>query len=595
MHDDQPRPSGENLANASAARGSVKPIRAYTTLVEMLRERARERGDARAFTFLVDGEGLTQDLTFGELDRQARAVAATLQECCAPGDRALLLYEPGLDYIAAYFGCLYAGVLAVPAYPPEPMRLEKTLPRLRVIADDSQSAVVLTSSAVMPLKSAFASMNPGTKGKEWFNTTDLDIAAAEPWREPRISGGTLAFLQYTSGSTTAPRGVMVSHNNLLDNVATGGVLGNYTPETVFVSWLPQYHDMGLIWGIIQPLYNGSHGVLMSPMTFLQRPYRWLKAISDYRATATGFPNFALDLCVRKVTPKQRDTLDLSSLKLAVNGSEPIRPESLDRFTEYFAPCGFAHETHCPGYGLAEATLVVSLASVPDPPARATVRVEALERHKVVVANGQEEGTRTLVGCGRTPRNWRVLIVNPETCILCAPDEVGEIWVSGACVAQGYWNRGEETERTFKALLADTGEGPFLRTGDLGFLRDGELYVTGRIKDMIIVDGLNHYPQDIEATLEACDKAVRPGGSAAFAVEVEGAERLVVAAEVSDARPPTQELTALFRKEISAWHDLHLHDVVLLSPRSLPKTSSGKIQRHAARDGYLAGTLDVVER
>lgn len=592
MHND---PSKGAQTGPASSSGNVKPGSTYSNLVEMLRDRARERGDATAFTFLVDGEGLTRDLTFGELDRRARAVAATLQERCAPGDRALLVFEPGLDYIAAYFGCLYAGVLAVPAYPPEPARLDKTLPRLQVITDDSGPAVVLTSSMVMPLKDAVVSMNPGAKAKEWLNTAEVDAAAADRWLEPRIPGSALAFLQYTSGSTTEPRGVMVSHGNLLEYLSVHHGLLNYSPESVFLSWLPQYHDMGLIWGILQPLYNGSRGVLMSPMSFLQRPYRWLKAISDYRVDTTAFPNFALDLCVRKVTQEQRDTLDLSSLRAAINGAEPIRPESLDRFTEYFAPCGFSAEIHCPGYGLAEATLGVTIGPVPDAPVLVTVKTEALERHRVVTAPGEEVGTRTLVGCGKTPEDWRLIIVNPETCTQCAPDEVGEIWVSGACVAQGYWNRPEETERAFKAQLADTGEGPFLRTGDLGFLRDGELFVTGRIKDMIIVDGLNHYPQDIETTLESCDQAVRPGGSAAFAVAVEGTERLVVAAEVSDTRPPTKELTALFRREISARHDLRLHDVVLVLPRSLPKTSSGKIQRHAARNGYLAGTLDVAER
>lgn len=574
--------------------GYVKPVGTYSTLNEVLRERAREREDGRAFTFLVDGEGVTLDMTFGELDRRARAVAAMLQERCAPGERALLVYEPGLDYIAAYFGCLYAGVMAVPAYPPEPMRLEKTLPRLQVIAGDSDSALVLTSSMVLPLRDAFVEMNPGTHAKEWLNTAEVHLSAAEQWVEPRISGDTVAFLQYTSGSTTSPRGVMVTHDNLVENTATSCVTGGYTADSVFFSWLPQYHDMGLIGGIMQPLYGGFLGLLMSPMTFLQKPYRWLKALSDYKVRTTAFPNFALDLCVRKVTEEQRDSLDLSSLRLAVNGSEPIRPESLERFTKYFAPCGFSHEAHCTGYGLAEATLVVTFASVPDAPALATVEAAALEKHRVVVASPQKEGTRTLVGCGKTLGDTRVVIVNPQTCVACGPDEVGEIWVSGSSLALGYWNRPEETERTFRARLADTGEGPFLRTGDLGFLIHGELYVAGRLKDLIIVDGLNHYPQDIEATLEQCDAAVRPGGSAAFAVDVEGVERLVVAAEVSDARPTGKELAALFRKEISARHDLRLHDVVLLSPRSLPKTSSGKVQRHAARDGYLAGTLDVVE-
>ncbi|MEX2015726.1 MAG: fatty acyl-AMP ligase [Candidatus Hydrogenedentales bacterium] len=574
-------------------RVEIKAADAYETFVDVLRERAADMPDVRAYAFLADGEDAEVNLTYGELDMQARAIAAVLQAVCSPGDRALLVYEPGLPYIAAWFGCLYAGVVAVPAYPPDPMRLEKTLPRLQVIVQDSDPAVVLASSMVMPLQDFFKALHPAGAATPWVDTERVDVVRAEAWRPPDITGDTIAFLQYTSGSTSEPRGVMVTHRNLLENVATSCVLGKYTEDDAFVSWLPQYHDMGLIGGILQPLYGGFLGVLMSPMSFLQRPFRWLRAISKYRGKSSAFPNFALELCAKKVTDEQKGELDLSCWKIAVNGSEPLRPDSVERFSAAFALCGFDASAHCPGYGLAEATLIVTF-SAPTRPARfIAVDGVALEQHHVVTAFDDASNIRRFMGCGGTLGDMQVRIVNPDTGQVYPPNEVGEIWVRGSSLAKGYWNRPAETEAMFHAVIAgDNGGAHYLRTGDLGFLQDGELFVTGRIKDMIIVDGANHYPQDIEATVESAHPALRAGCSAAFAIDGNGMERLVIAAEIApDA--DADRVRGAVRQKVAAQHDLRVHDVVFLKSRSIPKTSSGKLQRHACRAAYAANTLDTV--
>jgi len=341
---------------------------------------------------------------------------------------------------------------------------------------------------------------------------------------------------------------------------------------------------------------------MSPVAFLQRPLRWLQTISRTRGTTSGGPPFAYDLCVRKITPEQRATLDLSSWDMAFTGAEPVRPETLERFAATFAPSGFRREAFYPCYGLAEATLIASGGLKAAPPIVFTVQSAALERNRVVAATGEDAGARMLVGCGQSLRDQKIVIVHPETLTGCPSDEVGEIWIAGPSIAQGYWNQPEDTERTFHAYLADTGEGPFLRTGDLGFLKDGELFVTGRLKDLIIIDGYNHYPQDIELTVEHSYPALRPGCSAAFSVDVAGQERLVIAAEVERSYLPrrvqsldTKEVVQAIRRAVAEYHELSVYAVSLLKPGAIPKTSSGKIQHHVCRTNFLAGSLDVIEK
>ncbi len=562
-----------------------------SNLVDLVQHRAAHSAHDRAFIYLVDGETEEIQLTYQELDRQARAIAARLQELNLVGQRALLLYPAGLDFVAAFFGCLYAGVVAVPAYPP---RRNRSLSRIQAIADDAQARIALTTFNVWERVQPVLDQTPDLTKIEWLCTDKLPAGTERQWQLPDVHGDTLAFLQYTSGSTGVPKGVVLTHANLMHNSASIAYAFEHTRSGSGVFWLPSYHDMGLIGGILQPLYIGQPNVLMSPMAFLQKPYRWLKAISRYRATIGGGPNFAYDLCVRKITPEQRATLDLSSWNLAFNGAEPVRAETIDAFTKMFEPCGFRRTAFYPCYGMAEATLIVSGGFKAALPVVRTFDAEALENNQVVDALADEEGARELVGSGGTLLDQRIVIAHPELLTSMPPDQVGEILVAGPSVAQGYWNRPEETELTFHAYLKDTGEGPFLRTGDLGFMQDGELFITGRLKDLIIIRGLNHYPQDVEATAEKSHPRVRPANGAAFACEIDGVERLILVQEVE--RGQQNELDAVIeaiRRAISVEHELNIDAVVLMKAGSIPKTSSGKIQRHACRQAFLEGSLETV--
>ncbi|HEY0734854.1 MAG TPA: amino acid adenylation domain-containing protein [Herpetosiphonaceae bacterium] len=567
---------------------------ASETLVALLQRRAQYQPQQLAYRFLVDGELDAVEITYAELDRQARAIAALLSSA-ARGERVLLLYPPGLDYIAAFFGCLYAGAIAVPAYPPTSARMDRTLPRrLRAIVQDAQPLAALTTAAILPLGEALAAQDPAMQSLRWLSTDTLADDLAERWAAPDVDGATLAFLQYTSGSTAAPKGVMLTHGNLLHNLLLIKESIRAGEQSQGVIWLPPYHDMGLIGGILQPLYSGFPVTLMSPLAFLQRPLRWLEAISRYRGTISAGPNFAYDLCARKVTPEQIADLDLSSWTVALNGAEPIRPDALERFVAAFTPCGFRREAFYPCYGLAEATLIVSGGQMSAPPIVRAFDAAALSRNQVV-ASAKPGDERALVGCGVTLRDQRIVIASLETGAECQPGEVGEIWVSGPSVAQGYWDRPETTEQTFGARLAGSGDGPFLRTGDLGFLDEGELFVTGRLKDLIIIRGRNLYPQDIELTVEQSHFALRPGGGAAFAIDVDDEERLVVVQEVErqHRKADVDEVAAAIRAAVAEQHEAQVYAVALLRPGSVPKTSSGKIQRHACREGFVQGTLDVI--
>ncbi|HEV7786800.1 MAG TPA: fatty acyl-AMP ligase, partial [Thermoanaerobaculia bacterium] len=445
-------------------------------LTEALRETAVSRPGQIAFTFL-DEAGAATDLSYADLDRRALAIAARLQELGGAGQRALLLYPPGLEFVAAFLGCLYGGVVAVPAYPPTS---ERTLPRLLAIAQDARPVLALTTSARLDKLQTLAARLPGFDSLAWVETDRIAADLAGAWRDPQPGPDTLAFLQYTSGSTAAPKGVMVSHGNLFHNEEMIRRAFGQSADSVIVGWLPLYHDMGLIGNVLQPLYLGAHCILQTPATFLQRPLSWLAAISRYRATTSGAPNFAYDLCVRRIGAEQRAGLDLASWEVAFNGAEPVRPDTLERFAAAFAPQGFRRKAFYPCYGLAEATLFVSGGG------------------KGALPVVEAAGARGLVGCGRPWMDQRLAVVDPESGRPVSDGQEGEIWISGPSVAQGYWGQPEATERDFRARLAgdpaDAGEGPFLRTGDLGFLRGGELFVTGRLKDLIIVRGRNHYPQ-----------------------------------------------------------------------------------------------------
>ncbi|RKH18898.1 amino acid adenylation domain-containing protein [Corallococcus sp. CA047B] len=573
-------------------------MRTPTSISGHLELHAAAQPHRLAYRYLTtgDSDGPVETLTWAELDRRVRAVAAALQRAGATGERALLLYPPGLDFVVAFLGCLASGVIAAPAYPPDPGRLERTLGRLRAIARDCDARLVLTTAAIAGMAEALHPMAPELGELQWVASDAVPDDEADAWRRPALATSGVAFLQYTSGSTGTPKGVVITHDNLLHNerMLKQG-FGHSIEGSSGVGWLPLYHDMGLIGNVLQPLYIGMPCTLMSPLAFLQRPSRWLRAISTFRGTTSGGPNFAYDLCVRKVTEAERAGLDLSSWDVAFNGAEPVRTATLERFAAAFAAHGFRREVFYPCYGLAESTLFVTgPVKAAAPPVVVSLDVPALEQGRVVPLAEESHGARTLVGCGHTWLEQRVAIVDPVSGRRAGDDSVGEIWVSGPSVARGYWNNPEATAKTFEARIADTGEGPFLRTGDLGFQHGGALFVTGRLKDLIIVRGRNLYPQDVELTAEQAHTAVRQGCAAAFGLEVAGEEQLVVVAEVDErAGTPAAEVAAAIREAVAAEHGVVVHAVALLQSRTLPKTTSGKVQRHACRNAFVEGTLSLV--
>ena len=572
----------------------------FRSVDEILRFRAQVQREGRAYTFLSDGESESSRITYGKLDGRSRAIASVLQHWQAQGERALLLYPPGLDFIAAFLGCLSAGVVAVPAYPPHPAQPRGGLSRVSAIAKDARISVILSTEALAPMGQALALESPELAEARWLTTDRVSESASREWGEPGLDRDTPAFLQYTSGSTAEPKGVMVSHGNLLHNLAYINSCERNDDESVSVSWLPFYHDMGLIEGILEPLFCGYPVYLMPPTAFLQRPIRWLQAISRYRATNSGGPNFAYDLCLRKITPEQREGLDLRCWRIAYNGAEPVRYETMKRFAETFEPRGFRWSAFYPVYGQAEATLVITSGRRPHEPLIKEVDTGALSKDQGIEAHGSEIDTVRLVACGPPEFGTSVVIVHPESLTPCEPGTVGEIWTQSPSVTKGYWNRPEETERTFRAYLESSGAGPYLRTGDLGFMLDGELFVTGRIKDLLIVRGRKHYPQDIELTVERSHPAIRAGCSAVCSVQGAGGEQLVVVAEVDPRRltltshltdPGLESLIGAIRQAVSEQHELQVAAVSLLKPGEIPKTTSGKLRRHACRERFLAGTLD----
>jgi len=599
-----------------------------STLVELLRWRAITKPNERAFTFLLDGSKKELRLTYADLDRKARAFGAMLQKRGLKGERALLLYPPGMDYIIAFFGCLYAGVIAVPAYPPDPNRLNRTLPRLQAIVRDANATVALTNDSIMYMirilklgsrfsdsmeklpflrkfrttMNFFAASKSGVADANelgdllWISSDDVLDHFADNWHEPDITSDTIAFLQYTSGSTGMPKGVILNHANLLANSADIYTSFGYSDNTEGVIWLPIYHDMGLIGGIIQPIYGGMATTLLSPIHFLQKPLRWLEAISRVKGknVVSGGPNFAYDLCVKKVTPKHLQTLDLSNWSVAFSGAEPVRYETVERFYQTFKDNGFRKEAFLSCYGLAEATLYVTGVDYKKVPPITHLNLKELRKNKAVVVDPSHPDAQNMVSCGRTPEDQRVEIVNPETKERVQPGETGEVWIQGPNVAQGYWKNEEATRETFQAFIKGSQDGPFLRTGDLGCVIDGELYITGRAKDLIIIRGRNYYPQDIEFLVENAHPEIRPGCSAAFSIEENQEEKLIIVAEVRHAKnQPYEEIISAIRQTVTETNDIRVHSIVLIKARTIAKTSSGKIQRHAVKNEYLEGTLKVV--
>ena len=579
----------QSKADVRMPRAESLAVRDLQTLVC---ERAAREPNRVLFHYLGENNAVVSQLTAAELQAGARAVAAAIRARNATGKPVLLLYPPGLEFITAFYGCLFAGAIPVPAYPPNPARLKQTLPRLKAIVCDAGATLALTTAEALPLVHGLGMLDPAFAGLHWISTDDCETAPASAGHHTSKPDD-IAFIQYTSGSTAAPKGVMVTHANLLYNASDFDHTVGYRDDDVILSWLPTFHDMGLLIGLILPLYKGMPLYLMSPLDFLKAPWRWVKGISDLGATQSAAPNFAFDLTVRRTPPGVREKLDLSHWRRVGNAAEPVRKQTIENFCEAFGPCGFRREALFIGYGLAEATLKVSGGGI----RYLTVDAATLRAGRAVPASPMtEEATRTLVSCGHTMLDTQIAIVHPETRERCEDGAVGEIWVQGPTVARGFWHKPEETRETFEARIHGSDDSPYLRTGDLGFVDDGELYITGRMKDLVIIDGANHYPQDIEWTAEASHSRFHKNCCAAFAVDDGVGEHVVVAIE---ARPPesreevaavARELTTAVRQAVSQAHGVPVADVVLLRRGHIPKTSSGKIQRHACKAGYLDGTL-----
>jgi len=564
-------------------------------LPEMATRHARAKGDSLAFAFLADGTEETR-LTFAELDASARSIAAGLLRSARPGDRAILVYEAGLDFVAALLGCMHAGLVAVPVPAPESSRLQASIPRIESVIRDCSPSLLLGNARTHGLLRASRGELQGIPAQGWIDTcefTGQSAAADFPPPDPDA----LAYLQYTSGSTTSPRGVMISHRNVVRHLAIMQEGLGYGPESVSVCWMPHFHDYGLIEGILLPLFNGTPSYLLSPFAFLKRPFSWLDTISRFRGTHTQAFNFAWRYCAKRVKPEQREQLDLSCLVSFGNGGEPIHPGTPEEFYQTFAAFGLKREALAPVFGLAEATLLVTAVPVTDAPVVTRLSAEALGRGEVVPFSGEKGGARSVVACGPPLPETEVVIVDPETLRRTEPNGVGEIWVSAPGVARGYWGRERESEETFRARIADENNGlTYLRTGDLGFIRDGQLHVSARRKDLIIVHGSNHYPQDIEWTVQQAHPLLRADNGAAFSIDVDGEEQLCVVQEIERGEISDDELSKIVEavnQAIADRHGIRLHRFALIRRASIPKTTSGKIQRGACRLGLLAGSLKTV--
>jgi acyl-CoA synthetase (AMP-forming)/AMP-acid ligase II len=569
----------------------------FSSFDELLWRRIRNgAGGDLAYIVLPDGEKTEIRITYSELDCRARSIAAVLNDRVSVGDRVVLLYPFGLDFVIAFLGCLYAGVVAVPAYPPRADPGRWSMIRLEALVHDCSPALALTNSRIAGSKE---SLNPEFRdlmALEWLATEWVaDCPEQKNEATAHIEANTLAMLQYTSGSTGSPKGVMITHGNLMANQAVLAEGMEQNERSVAVIWLPPYHDMGLFGGIIHPLYLGFPCVLMSAVHFLQRPSRWLRAVSKYRGTISGGPNFAYDLCVQRIKAEQCDGLDLSSWEVAFNGAEPIRADTLDRFSEKFEPYGFRKAAFYPCFGLAEATLMATGCHRRFGPVTATIDSANLREGRAAVSPSGKGKPIRLVSSGGPFAGHRIEIVSASG-DECRDGVVGEIWIEGPSVAAGYWQKLEETRETFAALVNGSEIGRFLRTGDLGFRLKEEIFVTGRIKDLIVIDGRNLYPQEIEATVSRCVNDLAHGATAAFGVDFDGKERLVIVHEVTtQSVARLREIVQRILHSVSQEHGVRTDGVALVRPHTIPKTTSGKIRRRECKRAFVEDTLQLVAR
>lgn len=575
-------------------------IEPHRTLADALRRQARERGDQLACRELDSRGGEAGSVTYAELDRRVRSVAALLQQTVAPGERALVMYPNGLDFVVAFFACAYAGVVAVPAPCPEGVTGGRSAQsRLQGIVKDADPAAVMTTPEL-------AALPPEDLGGGLRVVVgEVSPALGDLWQPPESAAVDPAFLQYTSGSTSTPKGVVISHAGALANAAAIAVAirADSCPrgEYSIVIWPPLFHDLGL-GHLLASVYIGGQLTLMQPVAFLLRPATWLEAVTRYRAVLSSAPNFAYQLCVAKVTDEQRAGLDLSGWRCALNGAEPIRYETLERFAAAFRETGFAETSFLPCYGLAEATVYVSGARSPGDARYVEVDTHALEQRRQLAEPVEGQPSRRIVACGRLPANLDARIVDPDSGADLGAGQPGEIWLAGQSIAESYWQQPEASAERFGGRLPGAAGVSFLRTGDLGFLREGQLFVLGRIDDLIILDGRNHYPQDLELTVGGCHPALAAAGCGAFAYQAGGETRVGIVAETArrvrvvpddqQPRPGTDyhasEVVTAVRRAVTEEHQLPLEAVLLLRPGGLPRTTSGKVQRRRCRDLYLAG-------
>jgi acyl-CoA synthetase (AMP-forming)/AMP-acid ligase II len=563
------------------------------TLVDFLRQRATEQPDDIAFTFLPDGEGEENNVTYAQLDSRAQSIGVRLRANLVPGDRALLSYPMGLEFIAAFFGCLYAGVIAIPSYFPDAGSLDSTLRQLTLVVQDAEPKVMLTTSPSLKSIENVIDHYKEVGAVRGIATETIPHELAKNWRYPSIDSDTLALLQYTSGSTSAPKGVMVRHCSILWRASQEEAP---SPKSASLSWRPLMYTGGLYMGVLLPVVLGVRGILMPPETLLQKPLKWLETISRYKVASSAGPNFAYDHCVTRTNPEMRAGLDLTCWKAAFVVGEHIDAMVLERFAATFRPYGFQREAFVPCYGLTEMTGLISRASTSGGLRILRADKTALERNTVIVDPPADSATHDIVSSGSIVTQ-KVTIVDPTTREECQPNKVGEIWASCEHAPRGYWNKSDETERTFRAFLANSHEGPFLRTGDLGFIHNKELFVTGRLKDLIIVRGRNIYPQDVELTISQSGALSDPGSVVVFSIPNGTEERVVVVQELKGMHPESDldDIVETIRRTVFEEHGVLAYVVLLVNRGAIPKSSiAGKSQRSACRSAFIEGTLQAVK-
>ncbi|NOV00848.1 fatty acyl-AMP ligase [Paenibacillus planticolens] len=580
--------------------GLLKAI-IHTNLVDLLQYRALVNPDLKMYTYLVDGENQEVSWTAAELNKRAMMIASSLRMQGRKHKTALLIYPPGLEFIAGFMGCLYAGMIPIPAYPPH---MRRPTPRLDAIIQSARTEIALSTNKLILDMVSGASQDSLLSRLELMATDHISPNGG--FFCMPCTTDDIAFLQYTSGSTANPKGVMVNHGNLIHNMSLIAKYFQLSEATRIMNWLPAYHDMGLIGQLLMSLYLGCELVYMSPVSFMQKPVRWLRAITQYQATYSGAPNFAYELCAEKFNPEIDGDIDLSSWALAFNGAEPVREDTLKKFIRTFAPYGFQANSFAPSYGLAEGTLYVSGYKREQTYTTLWLDAESLELDLAVVVAENSANARAIVACGIVVPEQRIIIMSHKYGILGSDGMVGEIWVSGPSVAQGYWANEEASQLSFHGELANFPGERFLRTGDLGFIKDNELFITGRIKDIIIVNGRNLYPQDIEFSVQNCHPVVRKEYIAAFQRQcADGTEEIVVVAELNrefrsrckgeeqaDERSIQLQNEVLVAARRALWEqfDIHLNDLLLVRTGTIPKTSSGKIQRSLTKKRYETGEL-----